>query len=571
VRSTTRCSRLAFKRTILIDPALPDTVLCDGLRLRQVLLNLIGNAIKFSSGQKRAGRVLLEVTSIGCAGNQMQVEFRITDNGIGISEQSITRLFTGFTQADASTTRRFGGSGLGLVISRRLVELMGGELNLSSTPGNGCVVNVRLPVALLPDRVAIDDKTGTGIAGLSCIVVGHDERFVDGVAATLEHGGARAERAINLAAATEMTLTLPTGPWIWILHAEEGSVGFDELRILTQKLPNHDIRLIDIRAESEREERANGIGMVHIEGNVLTRDRLFRAVAIAAGRQHEEPQIPIRRHNNRASNLPSRDEARRIGNLILVAEDNEINQKVIVYQLNLLGFVADVASTGIEALALWEGGEYALLLTDLNMPEMDGYELAAAIRSREQGANRLPILALTANAQDDETDRCKVIGMDGRLIKPMKLADLVTALNRWMPGAASMPESSYETLPNERNGEVMDISILETYIGSEPEKIHFFLSRFRTNLTNSSLELNAACVDGKTELVRERAHRLKSSAGYVGALKLSSLCAEMEIAGKAGNGAGLNELLPIFNVECDAVATFLDQWLEVNEPEGNDT
>ena len=361
----------------------------------------------------------------------MQIEISVADNGIGMDEETQARLFTAFTQGDASTTRRFGGTGLGLAISRQLVELMGGELILQSRPDHGATFSVRIPFALPP---VPDGGAGCGA---------------------------------------------PQAP------------------------------------SKERPLRPSG--------------------ALAA-----------------AFKAPSRDAALRDGRLILVAEDNETNQKVILYHLALLGFAADVADNGRLALARWQNGGYALLLSDLHMPEMDGYELTCAIRAQEQGSSRIPILALTANTLKGEAERCRAVGMDDYLSKPLQLADLKTALDRWLPTAAAGPHSL-------RRAVAVDVAVLESLIGSDPGVILEFLNDFQVSAAKIALDLKAACAERMPGKASEQAHKLKSSARTVGASALGELCAQIETAGKAGNIDALAALLPMFEQELDAVNAFLNE------------
>jgi PAS domain S-box-containing protein len=301
--------------TFASDPAVPAWVVGDTLRLRQVLINLVNNAIKFSAGQPHKGQVSVRTSLVAQNPEQLMVEFQVSDNGIGMDAETQARLFTAFTQADASTTRRFGGTGLGLAISSHLVKLMGGEISVQSAPGKGSVFKVRLPFA--------SAKPGEGGAA-----AGADSR---------------------------------------------GDPDAEDMKSSTAK----------------------------------------PAVA------------------------PSREEALRQGRLILVAEDNETNQKVIVRQLAILGYAADVAADGREALTRWRTGEYALLFTDLQMPNMDGYELAQAIRAEEKGGKRIPIIALTANALKGEADHCRAVGMDDYRSKPSPLAELKAVLDKRLPPATA--------------------------------------------------------------------------------------------------------------------------------------
>jgi CheY-like chemotaxis protein/HPt (histidine-containing phosphotransfer) domain-containing protein len=231
------------------------------------------------------------------------------------------------------------------------------------------------------------------------------------------------------------------------------------------------------------------------------------------------------------------------GRVILVAEDNLINQRVIMLQLSLLGFTAEVADNGVLALARWRIGHHALLLCDLHMPEMDGYELSAAIRAEQGAGARMPILALSANALEEEAQRCRGAGMDDYLSKPLQLAALKSALDKWLP------------LPLL---EVVDVGVLEQLIGDDRAVIDDFLLAFRASLLQLGGLLVAARLDGESAQVAAYAHQIKSSARSVGALALGQLCVRIEAAGNAGDHQALAGLMPDFEAQAGAV----DAWLQ---------
>ncbi|MBZ0091589.1 MAG: response regulator, partial [Sulfuricellaceae bacterium] len=456
-------NRMAEKQggelTLFTDPAIPAEVMGDALRLRQVLVNLVNNAIKFSSGQPRPGRVSIRAVLAENGPEQARlessrkvvVEIRITDNGIGMDEKTLSGLFTSFSQADVSTTRRFGGTGLGLVISRRLVELMGGEIAVQSEPGKGSAFTVRLP--FVPLRAA-PDAAGTKplAAGLLCLVVGGAEGLAGDLAAYLAHDGATVERAADMAAARTLMPILPSGQWIWVIDTAGVPPPLDELRAIARARPEHELRFVVIERGRRREPRVDDAAVVLVDGNVLTRGVLLKAVAIAAGRAREERKAPLPGKSEAEFSPPSREEARRQGRLILVAEDNETNQKVILHQLGLFGYTADVADDGRTALERWQSGDYALLISDLHMPKMDGYQLTAAIRAAETGNAHAPIVALTANALKSEAEHCRAAGMDDYLSKPARLADLKAMLEKWLPLAAKLAPDFHPPLQGESGG-----------------------------------------------------------------------------------------------------------------------
>ena len=351
--------------------------------------------------------------------------------------------------------------------------------------------------------------------------------------------------------------------------------------------PDIEPRFVVIRRGRRRHERTEEVDTVTLDGDVMHRDAFLRAVALAAGRLQEELPPPPS-EEVKAVALPSREKALSEGRLILVAEDSEINQKVIRQQLSLLGYAADIAKDGREALKRWESGNYALLLTDLHMPEIDGYQLTAAIRVKEgeHGAARKPIIAITANALKGEAEHCRAVGMDDYLSKPVQLSHLKAVLQKWLPSPASTellelappgstapaPSATVTPVAPATPGESattgapalstvaakpVDVSILEQLVGNDPAVISEFLQDFQVSARKTADELRAACQAGDAKTAGSIAHKLKSSARSVGALQLGELCAQMEQAGKAGDMTRLNELLPSFESESAAVDKYI--------------
>jgi two-component system sensor histidine kinase/response regulator len=293
--------------------------------------------------------------------------------------------------------------------------------------------------------------------------------------------------------------------------------------------------------------------LVSVDGNVLTRFALLRAVSIVAGRAKQADQERQLGNLRVTITPPSREEARRLGRLILVAEDNETNQKVIRQQLMILGQTADVAENGREALVFWRSGGYGLLITDLHMPEMDGYELTKAIRAGEAGNTHIPIIAYTANALKGEVDRCLAEGMDDYLSKPVQLAKLEAVLKKWLP--VSLESEAVPKVPPVP----VDVNVLKALVGDDEAIIHDFLREFRATTAKTAAELRAACADGRAETARALAHKLKSSARSVGAIALGELCAEIEQSGRAGDKDALEAQLHGFEQELARVEHFLKE------------
>ena len=571
-------SRKGVELTLFLDPAIPEEVYGDALRLRQVLVNLANNAIKFSSGQQEPGRVSVRALLAGHSLDQVTVEFQIVDNGIGMNEETQARLFTSFTQGDASTTRRFGGTGLGLAISHHLVQLMGGEITVQSAPGKGSTFTVHLSFVPLPAKP--DGGKIVDLSGISCLVMGGEKGLGDDLAVYLMYAGATVERVLDLAAACKRIDTLPAGIWLLIIDAGHDAPPVEELRGAFHSRPDVDPHFVVlehghhqpdiephfvvIRRGRRRHERSEAVDTVTLDGDVMHRDSFLRAVAIAAGRMHEEVEAQ-QAGKVEAVVAPSREKALSEGRLILVAEDNDINQKVIRQQLALLGYAADIAGDGREALKRWKSGDYAVLLTDLHMPEMDGYQLTTAIRLAEQGKTRAPIIAFTANALKGEAEHCRTIGMDDYLSKPVQLTHLKAVLQKWLPAVAPL-HSAQPLAPvaapatSSTAEKPVEVSILEELVGNDPDVISEFLRDFRISAARIAADLRAACHAGQTAAAGAAAHKLKSSARSVGARALGELCAEMEQAGKAGDIQALNALLPRFELELTAVDNYIDSF-----------
>jgi len=542
--------------SVFADPSIPATLLGDASRLRQILINLLSNAIKFSGGREIAGRVSLRAALISLDAKRAQIEFRVADNGIGMDEATLARMFTSFTQADASTTRKFGGTGLGLAICKQLASLMGGDIAVETKVNVGSTFIVRLPFDLARPTADIASPVSE-IKGLTCLVVGSNAGIASDLAAYLEAEEASVARAPDLAAALAWMGDCPPGLAVWILESGSEPGVLSELQARLRTRADLDARVVFVVIG--RGARAEANGVILIDGNALNRRTLVKAVAIAAGRASAEPEASSGQPRASRPPAPSREAALQQHRLILVAEDNEINQKVIREQLSLLGYAADIVKTGREALEHCRGGDYALLLTDLHMPELDGYGLTLQIRLSEAGRARIPIIALTANALKGEAERCLAVGMDDYLSKPAPLGILAAALEKWMPAAVAAmapPPPATDVLPVSSTAPVQ-VSVLEALVGSNPQLIEEFLAEFAVNAARLAVELVDAFKNRQSQAAAGIAHKLKSSSRSVGALRLSELCAAIEVAGNAGDPAVLTELLPAFQAEIALVKDYL--------------
>ncbi len=529
---------------VFTDPTLPPHILGDAARLHQVLMHLLGNAIKFSTGTPRPGRVSLRARAVAGTGAAARVVVEVLDNGIGIAAHQIDTLLAPFTQADASTTRRFGGTGLGLAICRHLVESMGGTIAVHSEPDRGSRFIVNLPFALSPTPKPC--ASARPLAGLRCTVVGRAEEQVADFSLYLADAGAQVRRSADRGLALAHAKASGEGPHVWLVLPEPAVLtpaDADVLRLAS----GADVRFVALGRGAQARPRRRSPHLVGAELQALRRSALIDAVAMAAGRLDtpEEPPLP-------ASIRPS-DPAHR---LILAAEDNPTNRRVLQQQLQLLGLEAEVVGDGRAALARWREGRFALLLTDLHMPEMDGYALAAAIRSEERDGAHLPIVALTANAQAADLQRCLEIGMDAHLTKPIVLEELRRQLERWI-GPISAPTTrlaqaapwATAAAPPQQQLQILDLGVLKALVGDDPQVLAEILQEFRLNAAQDAAALRQACTDAAARLASARAHKLKSSARSIGAMRLGTVCEQIEL------------------VDHEAAADVLTSWLQRFEDE----
>ena len=530
--------------TLFTDPAIPELVMGDPGRLRQILINLANNAIKFSSGSERSGRVSIRALLAERSPDHVRLDFQVADNGIGIDEETHARLFSPFAQADISTTRKYGGTGLGLPISRQLARMMDGDITVQSEPGKGALFTLQIPFAVPTEQHRPEQNLSrkgrlapAGVAGLSCLVVVSAEGIAADLATYLEHDHAVVERTSELSSAQEWITSRPPGRAVVVVDSGDAKPLLEALCATARALPKSDIHFVVIGHGARRKPRMEGENRVLVDANALTRQTLLKAVAIAAGRLQLQQDGPSPQDSTVPVRQLSEETLRRRGSRILVVEDNEINQSVILSQLTLLGYVADIADDGRDALAQWHQGNHALLLTDLQMPNMDGYELTAEIRGAEGDAQHLPIVALTANALKSEELRCKAAGMDDYLTKPVLLDHLRATLEKWLPipGQSAAADDAVVALPTSKHFAVLDREALPKQFGNNPELIARLLNDYQYSAQKAADEIRAAIALGDWKAVSFAAHKLMSSSRAVGAMALGEVCHQLQQVGNNGN------------------------------------
>ncbi|MDX2151890.1 MAG: ATP-binding protein [Bryobacteraceae bacterium] len=410
----------------LVDPDVPELVRADSFRLRQVLTNLLGNAIKFT----HSGAVELRVSVAHRLQENVQLRFDVRDTGIGIPEEVRSRLFLPFSQADGSTSRRYGGSGLGLAISRQLVERMGGKIGLESMPGSGSTFWFTLPVIASPVPVV---AALPSLGGRNVLVVDPHPTSRAALSALLAAWGAGRCEAPSLSAAAAIVSECDQAQQFHILIFSARDAG--EADVFARLAGDH----AAARAASRILLAPRSVpGVIPGFDRVLHRP-LRESALRAAVHELSDPRptghaslVLLERHTA-APPGPSPLAGR---GPVLLVEDNLVNQRVAAGLLKKLGIDVDVANNGVEALDALSRVRYRLVLMDCQMPELDGFQATALLRSRPGLNARIPVVALTANAMKSDRDRCLAAGMDDYLSKPVSFHQLAALLDRWLPPPA---------------------------------------------------------------------------------------------------------------------------------------
>ena len=547
--------------TAAADPAIPPWLVGDPTRIRQILLNLGSNAVKFTDADDdHNGLVVISAELVGpVEDDTVRIRLRVRDTGIGIPADAVPTLFAAFTQAERSTTRRFGGTGLGLTICKQLAELMGGSIDVASEPGAGSTFTATLPLAI--DRQRPLPPPGADVSGLRLIAaLAHVEEIRSIYADAFAQWGLAHEYVDGLASLQAALIAAAERGETANVVVLSNPISDAEVELFETWMRD-DGRVSDVRIVRVDRNRSSGLALVQpnkvvMAGYPVRMSMVRHAIAVAVGRASPEVRYDDDGVTKvKARRAPSVDEALASGELILVAEDNLTNQDVIRRQLNLLGYACEIADDGAAALTAWRDRDYALLLTDCHMPEMDGFELTAAIRDDEDsGPARAPIIAITANALQGEAERCLAAGMDDYLAKPLEMPKLKAALEKWVPGGAGGAASATGTAPDAAAaddgaggngaGAAIDPAALKDVFGDDAETFREILQDFVDPATANVAEIKDAWQLRSAGDVRAAAHKLKSSSRSVGAHKLADACVALETAGKDSDWDTIDTLSP---------------------------
>jgi two-component system, sensor histidine kinase and response regulator len=512
----------------------------DALRLGQVLTNLLSNAVKFTS----AGRVLLHMgTRPGAPEGQVALCLAVSDTGIGLTAQERSQLFREFSQADVSITRRYGGTGLGLAISQRLLQLMGGHIEVDSTPGAGSTfsVHVTLPLAEPAWRPAGLPLQEPPPPALRVLVVEDRDDTRAAVAALAQQllaSGGRVQTVADAASALQHLAQSPCDLVItdWVLPDRPGAELLDELRRRHPRLP---LAVMSAFGSPALAAAVSSAGVPLLDKPVLPQDlrRLFNSV---------DGRAPV------AAAAPAPGASADLRGLrVLVVEDNELNREVVQGLLQSRGVAYEVAHHGLQALELLRAravGHFDGVLLDLQMPVMDGYETIATLR-RDRRWDTLPVLAMTANASAEERERCLAAGMQGHIGKPFVPDTLFAALAQWRQRPlvlAAAPAPTDHTAPATASSPTAEAAALPTVPGLDTERLLLscggnralaerLLRGLERDHGDGLQSWHQALQAGDWKTLERLAHTLQGQAGTVGAQALREQALALEQAARGGD------------------------------------
>ncbi len=547
------------------DPGVPTRLSGDPGRLRQILTNLAGNAVKFTSEGEVAVRVAT-ADEQPQDGQGVLLRFSVCDTGIGISEDKTNLLFSPFSQVDASRNRKFGGTGLGLAISKQLAEMMDGEIGVNSVEGKGSEFWFTARFGLRTDAEGEQATPPTGLSGVRVLIVDDNATNREILATRLSSWGMRPEAASDG----------PSG--IQALHRALDERDPFRIAIIDMQMPDMDGESVGRAVKADTELAETRLALLTSLGSRCDTKHLqeigFSAYAEKPIRQDELKEVLSRALISDASQpiavshtvpeATARFSDRRAR--ILLVEDNITNQQVALNILTKLGLTADAVANGREAVEALKSLPYDLVFMDVQMPEMDGLEATRQIRAAQSAVRnpKVPIIAMTAHAMRGDEEECRRAGMDDYVSKPVTPQILAAVLDRWQLVGKEDPAGipTEETLGSEssaREGcnanaadaaEVFDRTVILERLMGDDELADSILQGFLADMPIQIEALRSCLEAGDAFAVERQAHQIKGAAANVGSETLRALALQMETAGKAGDLEGIESRMH------DLVATF---------------
>jgi PAS domain S-box-containing protein len=530
--------RKGLELALHVRPETPDGLVGDTLRLGQVLINLVGNAIKFTD----RGEVVVEAGVESATEGRVCLHFAVTDTGPGIPPDRQRLIFGAFAQADSSMARRFGGTGLGLAISARLVELMGGRIWVESEVGKGSTFHFTACFGLEGKGVAKPKAQRIDLEGMPVLVADDNETNRHILSEMLANwrmgptavGGGRAALA-------ELKRAAGTGEAFSLVLLDAVMPDMDGFAVAQEikhdpALAGATIMMLSSGDGTGELARCRELGIAVFLRKPVKQSELLDAVLKTLGGLAAEPETASAAPGVLAAGAPC-------GLRVLVVEDNEFNQEVVASLLKKRGHVAVIAGNGKAALAAWEKEPFDLILMDVQMPEMDGFAATEAIRTKERATNNhVPIIALTAHAMKGDRECCLTAGMDAYVSKPIRAAELFEAIGRLL--SADVKGAKERPGPERPPGAVFDLDTALEFADGDWELLRRMAQLFLGQCPKLLGEIRDSILRGDAPAVEHAAHTLKASVGSFGAQRAYQAALRLEQLGGAGDLTGSKNALP---------------------------
>ncbi len=556
-----------------VQPDLPTMIKGDPHRIRQCLLNLLSNAYKFT----QQGHILVTVTS-KIVGHASALELSVTDTGIGIDADAAARLFQPFVQADSSTTRKFGGTGLGLSIVKGLVELMGGNISVHSEPGKGSRFWFTLPLKIVnivaethaqhAERLLIIDDNALQCAAL---------------AAQLRFNGYKVDTATDIHQALALLRTACTSPSMYYsaLFVDEQLQGLKSQLLNQQSLLElhlQNTRCIMLASISHRNETDRSAlntrtlckpiryrelqkCLQSLNGPLTAETAFSAAISFAADQKN------ISSMENRTRSLPGE---------VLLIEDNIVNQKVAMRFLQRMGAKVTVANNGAKGVELFKRGNFALILMDIQMPVMDGYQATRSIRELQSGKHNVPIVALTANTMPEDRERCLAAGMDDFLTKPLQIDRLTSLVNQHCstsPANESMLTESQadqlfegSTVPDVKIESQVNLDKLHAVIGDDTLFLAELVDAYVQTAGETIAEMKNALDSNDNTAIARAAHKLKGASSNMCIVSVSEQASLLETQIHTLAAMDIKTLISNLNTHVESAVAELTNAVQQHKP-----
>lgn len=541
--------------SLKISPDTPYKLIGDSNHLRQVFINLVGNAIKFTD----SGSVSLHVRPITTDIDNTTIRFDVIDTGIGISQEAQTRIFDSFTQADSSTTRKFGGTGLGTTISKQIIQIMGGKIGVISNMGLGSTFWVELPL----EKQKNENIKNTSLEGIATIfILGKD--LYNELNAFINNTGIKSILARDVESLKDLLQESRSNDKPKVILADTTTLGnriedFADFSSQCQSLYQASVIIIN-NAQTLGNEELYSLGYSDIVDYPVSTELLFSVLHMQSLQASNSPNF-IRSTERRDTSKPNLN--------ILVAEDNKTNQLVIKKILERAGYIPHIVNNGQEALNKIEKNEYDLHIFDMQMPILGGIEAAKIYNYTTEASSRKPVIILTANATTNAIKECESANIDAYLTKPIDINKLLVTIKRLSKNSPISNTAPHKTVANTHSDELIDSSVIESLrsLSDDDSFLETLINGYIDNLDSTLRDMELSISTKDYEKFRELAHGLKGSSGSIGASRLYKLCSIEELI--MSNGTEYISRMKEITQASDETTSELYKYIEQNQSSTN--